>query len=476
MKSIWRNEVTISKREPLRGDIKTKVAIIGGGLAGCLTAYFLQQQGIEVVVLEAKHIGSGQTENTTAKITSQHNLIYHNLIQDFGVEKAKMYADANQKAIIEYKCIIEKEKIDCQFEERPAYLYSTIERGPLEQEALAALQLGIDLTLTTETSLPFSVKSALKFNDQGQFHPLKFLNEITKTLTIYENTMVREIDGDRILTDHGIVTAEHIVIATHYPFVNVPGYYFMRMHQERSYVIALKNAVQLDGMYLGIDEDGYSFRNSGDILLLGGGGHRTGENSEGGKFEMLRNSAKKFYPESSEVTTWSAQDCFTLDGVPYIGQFSSSTPNCYVATGFAKWGMTNSMVSAMIISDRILERKNDFSEIFSPQRFKFSASAKTLLEEGIQAVKGLTTEIFTLPQEKIDELPNGHGGVVEYEGQKVGVYKDEEGNAFMVSTKCAHLGCQLEWNPDELSWDCPCHGSRFNYKGELIDNPAMKNI
>lgn len=476
MSSIWRENIEIPKREPLNSDIETEVAVIGGGLAGILTAYFLQKQGKKVVVLEAKNIGSGQTENTTAKITGQHNLIYHSLIQDFGIEKAKQYAEANKKAISEYRRIIEEEQINCHFEDQSAYLYSTEESERLEQEAHAAKKLGIDASLTNETNLPFNVKCALKFNHQAQFHPLEFLKEIAKTLKIYEYTTAEDIEDYRITTEHGSVTAEYIVIATHYPYINVPGYYFMRMHQERSYVLALKNAKQVNGMYLSIDQEGYSFRNRDGVLIFGGGQHRTGENSAGDKYEKLRTAAKRFFPESIEIAHWSAQDCMTLDGVPYIGQFSSSTPNCYVATGFGKWGMTNSMISAMIISDSILKKENSFADVYSPQRFKFSASAKTLIEDGIQAVKGLMTELFTLPEDEINQLPNGHGGIVEFEGHKVGVYKDQQGKAYVVSTRCTHLGCQLEWNPDELSWDCPCHGSRFDYKGNLINNPAMKDL
>lgn len=476
MKSIWRDNLVIDRREPLNGDIQCQVAVVGGGLAGILTAYFLHKQGKEVVVLEAKTIGSEQTENTTAKITAQHNLIYHSLIQDFGIEKAKQYAEANKKAISEYRRIIEEEQINCHFEERSAYLYSTQGSEQLEQEANAAEKLGIVSSLTTETNLPFPVKCALKFSNQAQFHPLEFLKAITNSLTIYEHTEAKEIEDNRIITERGIVTAEHIVIATHYPYINVPGYYFMRMHQERSYVLALKNAKQVEGMYLSIDQEGYSFRNIGDVLIFGGGQHRTGDNPSGDKYEKLRTAAKEFFPDSIEIGHWSAQDCMTLDSVPYIGQFSSSTPNCYVATGFGKWGMTNSMISAMIICDLILKRDNSFSDVFSPQRFRFSASAQTLIEDGIQAVKGLMSELFVLPEEEISQLPNGHGGIVDYKGQKVGVFKNMQGKAFFVSTRCTHLGCQLEWNPDELSWDCPCHGSRFDYKGNLINNPAMKNL
>lgn len=478
MESIWSKTADIPPHSPLPGDISADAAVIGGGMAGILTAYFLEQRGVETVVLEADRIGSGQTKNTTAKITSQHDLIYHRLARDFGEEKAKQYADTNEQAVAEYRRIIMKKNIDCEFETRPAFLYSTRleDVAELEMEALAAQKLGLRADYVEKTSLPFPVAGAVRFQSQAQFHPLKFLRAVAKDLTVFEQTRATDVKENDILTERGTVHAKHIVFATHFPFLNMPGYYFARMHQERSYVLALEHAPQPDGMYLGVDPDGLSFRSSGETLLLGGGGHRTGENWAGGKYEMLRKKAKEFYPESKEVAHWSAQDCMTLDGVPYIGRFSTSTPDWYVATGFGKWGMTSSMVSAMLLSDMISKKENLFAEVFSPQRFTPSASVKAFLNDSGQAVKGLSRQAFTLPKADIDALPRGHGGVVDCNGEKVGVYKDEQGKTFAVSTRCPHLGCQLEWNPDEKSWDCPCHGSRFDFRGRLIDNPAQTNL
>lgn len=478
MESIWSKTTDMPEYPSLSGDVTTEAAVIGGGLAGILTAYYLQQRGIKTIVLEADRIGSGQTKNTTAKITAQHNLIYHKLIQDFGEEKAKQYADANEQAIAGYRRIIAENRIDCDFEECPAYLYSTNQQGvlALEQETAAAQKLEIDAEFTQQSTLPFPIAGAVKFHGQAQFHPLKFLRAIAKDLTVFEQTKVKTVEDDRVLTVRGAVRAKHIVFATHFPFINLPGFYFARMHQERSYVLALEHAAQLDGMYLGVDVEGLSFRNIDNTLLLGGGGHRTGENSAGGKYDMLRKKAAIFYPENVETAHWSAQDCMPMDGVPYIGQFSSSTPNWHVATGFGKWGMTGSMVSAMLLSDQIAGRENLHAEVFSPQRFTPSASAKAFLTDSAQAVKGLSRQAFTLSKEDIEALPANHGGVVTCDGEKAGVYKDEHGEVFLVSTRCPHLGCQVEWNPDEKSWDCPCHGSRFDYKGKLIDNPAQEDL
>lgn len=489
MESIWRKNVTFPKKETLKEDKNTDVVVIGAGLAGLLTAYLLHQEGINTIVLEANKIASGQTMNTTAKITSQHNLIYDQLIHDFGIEKAVQYAEANERAITIYDNIIRENNISCHFKRESSYVYTLRDVSKIEKEVESANKLGIKAEFTTNTSLPMKIKASIKFPNQASFHPLEFLQEIIKPLAIYEHTMVREVKDQRVITDYSVIKAKHIVVATHYPFINTPGYYFARMHQERSYVLGLANVPQLDGMYIDENNNGFSFRNYEDFLLFGGPGHRTGKNKYGGYYEKIRRAALEFYPDSKEICHWSAQDCVTIDNVPYIGAYSSSTPNVYVATGFKKWGMTTSMVSAMILRDKILGNKNPYEEVYNPQRFKITASVKNLYKDGKETTTALAREYFKSPKIKLEEtesgmlcesslssIKNGHGGIVEHDGKKYGIYKDETGKIYAVSTKCTHLGCQLEWNQDELSWDCPCHGSRFDYSGNLINNPAMKDL
>lgn len=476
MKSVWSESCKFRKREALNKDIKTDVLVIGAGIAGILTAYMLKQKGRDVVLIDAAEIASGNTKNTTAKITSQHDLIYSKLITEFGEEKARQYAKANELAIKKYKEIIEDKRIECDFEEKPAYVYSLNEVDVLKEEAKVAKNLGIDAEFVQEVNLPFKIKGAVKFNNQAQFNPLKFLKGISNELVIYENTRALEIKENLVVTSGGNITANNIVVATHYPIMNAPGYYFMKMHQERSYVLALENTSEIDGMYIDLNKEGYSFRTYNNLLLLGGISHRTGENEEGGSYDELRKVAKRLYPKAKEKYYWSAQDCMTIDGIPYIGRYSSETPNIYVATGFNKWGMTSSMVSAMIISDMILEKENDFSEIFSPRRFDLSLSINNIANDLIETAKNFIAQKVYIPSSEIEHIKNGHGGIIEYNGEKVGVYKNKEGKEFFVSTKCTHLGCQLSWNSDELTWDCPCHGSRFDYKGRLIGSPATKDL
>lgn len=442
MKSIWTEDTEIRKREALKEDMETEAVVIGAGLAGILTAYYLGQAGIRTVVLEADRIGSGQTKNTTAKITSQHNLLYEKMIRTFGHGMAAHYARANEAAIDEYERLIAEKGIACDFTRGPACLYSRTEEQLLRQEAEAAKSLGIEASFRTDCELPFAVAGVTLFNRQARFHPLRFLGRMAEEVEVYEGTRVLKVKGGRVETDRGCVTAKHIVFASHFPFVNVPGYYFARMRQERSYVVALKGAEEIEGMYLGIDRDGLSFRVQGNLLLLGGGSHRTGMNKENGargcKYEMLRRRAQEIYPGSQEVAHWSAQDCMTLDALPYIGRFSRRNPGWYVATGFGKWGMTTAMVGARVLTALISGRDCPEADIFSPRRRFTARAAGELAIHGAYTVKGLIKHL----------LPSG-------------------------CPNCPHMGCRLEWNPDEQSYDCPCHGSRFDGEGRLLDGPAQ---
>ena len=430
MKSLWEQTDKGRSFECLRQDIHTDVLVIGGGMAGILCARLLQDRGVDCVVAEAEEISSGITKHTTAKITSQHGLIYDKLIREFDVERAGLYLQANQRAVRKYKEMCRS--IDCDFEEKHAYVYSIEDEKKLIKEMKALQKLNAHAEFVRQLPLPFSVAGAIRFPDQAQFNPMKFLHGISRDLKIYEHTCVRELQGTTAVTDGGKIHADNIIVATHFPFLNKHGSYFLKLYQHRSYVIALENCQNLDGMYVDEAQKGLSFRNYGNLLLLGGGDHRTGK--QGGNWQELRTFAKKYYPDSVERYHWATQDCMTLDGIPYIGQYSGGTSNLYVATGFNKWGMTSSMVSALILGDLITGKENPYTEVFSPSR---TILRPQLAVNGFETMKGLLT-----PTVK----------------------------------RCPHLGCALKWNSQEHSWDCPCHGSRFTEKGRLIDNPATGDL
>lgn len=451
MTSIWKRHTHLPERAALPKDKKVQTVVIGGGMAGILIAYLLQRRGREVIIVEAKRVASGQTGNTTAKITSQHGLIYDKLIRKIGKERAREYANANEDAIQMYAKIIEEEKIDCDFERLPAYLHTMHRSGLslLRKEAKAAKELGLPARLLEGIhigELPFYVEGALCFERQAQFHPLKFLGQLAQKLEVYENTKVLAVRGHKVLTNNGIIVAENIVFASHYPITNVPGFYFLRQHQERSYVVALEKQKKLTGMYYGIDEDGLSFRSDGETLLVGGGAHRTGKVSkyahpcEKQGYGFLRGKVQNFYPKAIECAAWAAQDCMPHDGVPFIGRYSLFRPYWYVATGFQKWGMTSSMVAAVTISRLICGGPDPYGKVFSPQRCYVRAGYRNFLTDIGENVRGLCKGFF--------------GGKRH---------------------RCTHMGCKLEWNEEEQSYDCPCHGSRYGENGEIMDNPARKD-
>lgn len=454
MESIWNQDVEQKERKPLEKNRNVQTVVIGAGMAGILTAYFLKKKGADVIVVEAKRVASGQTGGTTAKITSQHGMIYDKLTRKVGREKAKAYALANEEAIHMYEQIVKEENISCHFEKRPAYLYTVREESvkELKKEAEAATALGIKARLiegSQITELPFEVSAGVCFADQAQFHPLEFIKYLADKLEIYENTKVLSVKKHMVFTDKGNIRAENIVFATHYPITNIPGFYFLRQHQERSYVLALKEQKELSGMYYSIDEKGLSLRSAGSILLLGGGGHRTGKSKEKEKncknqeigYTYLRKMAQTYYPDAKEAGAWSAQDCMSHDEIPFIGKYSILRPYWYVATGFKKWGMTSSMVAAMTISNQIWGSSDSYETIFTPQRVLFRASIKNLMIDIGESLQGLGKGIFA--------------------GKK---------------RRCPHMGCRLEWNEEESGWECPCHGSGFDGAGELKDNPAQIDL
>ena len=474
MESIWSRTCDIRKREPLRGDSEADAVVIGGGMAGILTAYQLEKAGIETVVLEAERIGGGQTKNTTAKITSQHGMFCKTFIEKKGKETALKYVQSNQKAVEEYKRIIQGEKIDCDFEEMDSYVYSQ-DADKLKEEAEAACELGISAVYEKEIEIPVSCAGAVRFAHQAQFHPLKFIEADADSLTVYEDRPVKEIEEHTVKTPCGTVQAGKIIFAAHFPFINFPGMYFARMHQERSYVLALEGAGTLNGMYIGDGESALSFRQYGRYLLLGGQGHRTGKNKEGGRYAALCGAAETLYPGSKEIARWSAQDCVTADEIPFIGTYAKERPAWIVATGFRKWGMSSSMSAAMLIRDMLCGNDNPHAEVFAPARFSAEEIPQIMKDSGT-AVKGLTKRFFHIPGEMAGQLEPGHGAVVETAEGKAGVYKTEEGRIFQVDIVCPHLGCELAWNSDERTWDCPCHGSRFDYEGNLLEGPAQEGI
>jgi glycine/D-amino acid oxidase-like deaminating enzyme/nitrite reductase/ring-hydroxylating ferredoxin subunit len=476
----------------LKEDIKVDVAIIGGGIVGITSAFLLKNKGLKVAVLEADRIAHGTTGHTTAKITSQHGLIYKKIISKFGEEKARQYADANEAAIHFIENLVREKNIDCDFCQRSAFVYTQSEDyvTKIEQEVEAASKLGIKASYEDKVSLPFDIKAAIKFDNQAQFHPLKYLLSIAKEIPgdgsqIFELTKVVDIEDEEnctVVTSNGNkVTASKVIVASHFPCYDGLGMYFARMYAEKSYVLGVKIKEKFpEGMYITAEDPGRSLRSQkyedGEIILVGGEHHKTGsEKHTKVHYENLGNFAKDTFDLQGILFRWSTQDCVTVDSVPYAGYLTARTSNILVATGFGKWGMTNSTASAHILTDLITKGESPWAPVYNPSRFDIIASGAKLVSENLDVAGKLIGGKIT-PAPKDVDIENGEAKVINIDGEKVGAYRDEQGKLHIVDITCTHLGCELVWNEAETTWDCPCHGSRFSYDGDNIESPAFKPL
>lgn len=491
MKSYWENSENVKGFNKLNKNLDTDVCIIGGGITGLTTAYYLSKANIKTVVLEKEKICMQTTGKSTAKITNQHGLFYNYLIQSQGKEKAKQYFDANEQAIKNIEKIINNEKIDCDFEKQSAYVFArkADEITKIKDEFKAVKELSGNAEFVKNLELPFETFGAIEFKNQAQFNPYKYVQGLANSINseIYENTKVTDLKQKggyyEVVTENGnIVNAKTVVIATRYPIINAPGYYFLKMYQSMSYAIAVETKNKLfDGMYISSDSPNLSLRTAKNgnkrLLIIVGLDHKTGESKNlAGNYVALERIAKEFYSDSKILYSWCTEDCITLDKIPYIGQFSVLMPNVYVATGYNKWGITNSNVAANIIVDKILGKKNQYEEVFTSTRLKPIKNHEEMANMLKQVGKSLIVEKLEIPEEKLKDIKEDEGGIIEIDGKKVGVYKNKEGKIFKIKPVCTHLGCELAWNNLEKTWDCACHGSRFTYDGKSIYAPSVKNL
>lgn len=490
--SFWIASAEPPRFETLKGEVTVDVAVVGGGITGISCAYLLKKAGLRVAILEANQILHGTTGHTTAKVTSQHSEIYNHLKTYFGVEKMQQYAAANEAAISKIEQIIREESIQCDFERKAAYIFTQQESyvDKLEKEAEAASMAGIHSTFTRDTGLPFEVLGAVRFENQAQFHPLKYLIPLAKTLPgdgsyLFEGTRVTDLlEGSpcRLLTEHGVVKASKVILASHYPFYDKPGMYFARLHPERSYIVQVTIEEKFpDGMYINAERPSRSLRTQpaeeGETILVGGEHHITGHGKHMNQhYQTLIDYVRGVYTVKSVLRRWSTQDYTPLDKIPYIGRLTSKTENIYVATGFKKWGMTSSTAAALILTDLITKGESPWSDVFDPSRFDLAASTKNLLINSgniVQNFVGARLNPATMTEE---DLEKGQGSMINDNGSKEGAYRSEDSTVHTVCPTCTHMGCILSWNEAESSWDCPCHGSRFSIDGEILQGPALKKL
>ncbi|MGB3401905.1 MAG: FAD-dependent oxidoreductase [Microcoleaceae cyanobacterium] len=491
-RSFWVDSTLESNYPSLSQDLSVDVAIVGAGLVGITAAKLLKQAGKTVAVIEAEKVGTGVSGHTTAKVTSLHRLKYAELIKSKGEEEARLYAESNEAAIEQIAQLIQSENIDCDFERKSTYTFapSAQELEKVKSEAEAAIKLGLPASFVTETGLPFEVTGAVKFDNQAQFHPRKYLLAIAAKIQgdgsyIFENSRVKKVEGEepcRVIVENGAtVTAKDVIISTNIPILD-QGLFFAKAYPKRSYLIGaiIDPSKDPQGMYIGADSNYRSIRTTPHegktLLLVGGEGHKVGEADDTvERFERLAEYARSHFGVNEIAYRWSSQDMYSFDDLPYIGKLTPMSNHTYVATGFSLWGMTKTTLSAMILSDLIMGKENPWAKLYEATRatpFVSQESIKQNLDVGMHWVgdrfKGMT--------EAVEKIAPDQGKVVMVNGKQIATYKDETGQLHQVSAVCSHLGCIVAWNQAEKSWDCPCHGARFNCQGEVLHGPAVNDL
>lgn len=535
MNSYWINsEKNKEKYNKVEKNIETDICIIGGGITGISTAYYLTKENLKVTVLDMGKIGFQTTGNSTAKITSQHGLFYKDLKDSKGEDFARLYYDANEDAIKNIKKIVEKEKIQCDLECQSAYVLAANreEVQKVKDEVEVVRGFGghaeyLEREDIDKNLLILNPLAAIRFKNQAQFNSYKYTIELAKICknlgaNIYENTKVVDVRDEKdyyyLETEDGYkIKAKYLVITTKYPIINIPGFYFMKMYQSTSYGISIPVKEKLfDGMYITSTNPKVSLRmakvdnniikdvvdgnienyakqdkenrkrvkekqnskiDNEYVLIVVGADHKTGEKTDlSNSYKKLENIAKQIYPQGKVENYWNTEDYITLDKIPYIGKYSNMWENAYVATGFNKWGITTSNIATNIITDMIIGRKNRYEDIFISTRVEPVKNRQEVGNMLKETVSSLVLKKFELPESEQASLKNEEGKIIEIEGEKVGAYKDKEGRIYTIVPKCAHLGCELSWNNLDKTWDCPCHGSRYDYTGKMLYGPTVKDL
>ncbi|MCL2798114.1 MAG: FAD-dependent oxidoreductase [Firmicutes bacterium] len=618
--TFWTDE--FKDRFPhLEHDIEAEAVIVGGGLAGLMCAEALVRRGVkDICILEAEKIGAGETARSSAMVSFAHDLVYDRMIKKHGEERAREYLTRNREGLERIRDIVAGYDIDCDFTDCDMVLYATSHAGAaaIERERRAYGRLGVETQYSVATELPFSVTAALRIQNQAHLNPYRFALGLSHALNergvrFFENTPVSEQPDDGVLEIGELkVYAKQFIWATHYPFLNFPGFYFLKMYQSRSFNVVFESELPLKNIYEAAENRGFEYRPCGENLILCGGGvARTGKYKRGSCFGVVERHVQAHFGAGGEQirARFSAQDCMTSDGFPFAGRYSGMLADVYVVTGFNKWGFTNSAACAEIVARMILgvrgqglgvrgqglgirdqgsgirgqglgvdqsvgvdayigpqghppepvgadahagsqghppepapyrldenfmweaaeesaagdARRADIppyimsndiqtgtpeqlpvdgyqlsfweeptAQVTNPQLKTAKCKLKTpsnpfdpgrfyTLKSPVKSARNIATiaagwfsSLFSPDAKRLDKIKNGEGAIVKHKGKRYGVYKDESGQIHAIDAVCPHLGCALKWNRDDRSWDCPCHGSRFDTWGNILNNPTIK--
>jgi glycine/D-amino acid oxidase-like deaminating enzyme/nitrite reductase/ring-hydroxylating ferredoxin subunit len=478
---------------PLSAEIEADVAIIGAGIVGLTAALLLQSAGRSVVVLEAARLGRQVTGGSTAKVTSQHGLVYDRLAKQMGTDAAAAYARSNEAGLAFIADRVRERGIDCEFERCPAYVYAyTAEQeAAVEREVAAASRAGLPARLVQDLALPFKVRAAVCFDEQAQFHPMKYLTAIAAEIgerggRIFEATRVVDVDNGQpctVVAEHGKVRAQEVIVATNIPILDRGGF-FGRAFPYRHMCIAAPVAKDRvpQGMYISAEEPIRSFRSTPwseteRLMVFIGEAFPTGQADTRDKLSSLESFAREHFGVTSPAYRWGNQDFYSADGVPFVGPILPGVSRIRIATGFNAWGITAGTVAAMILSDDMLGRRNDWAWLYDSRRLGLRSGGRKLVEKNIDAARNWVEDRLHKADERSpSSIRPDEAAIVRLDGQAVAAYRDGEGVLHSVSARCTHMGCLVHWNSAERSWDCPCHGSRYDVDGNVLHGPAVHGL
>ena len=472
------------------GEVDVDVAVLGGGIAGLSAAAALKAAGRTVAVVEAGRIVEGVTGNTTAKVSASHGLLYAYLVERFGEERARLYAQSQLAGLDHIARTVAAERVECDFVRTESWVY-TLDPAEVEQlrrEADVAQRLGLPVTYEDTVPLPFETAGGIRYADQARFHPRRYLLHLAGTIpgdgsVVLEETRALDVDeGDPcvVTTDRGVVRAHDVVVATHVPFLD-RGLFFARQFPIRDYVVAAPvDGDAPDGMFLSTEQPTHSMRVAADgnrtLLIVGGEGHPTGRAQDTEeRYDRLAAWTRERFRVGEVAYRWSTQDYTSTDRVPFVGRFHPGARRLWVATAFGAWGMTNGTMSGLLLADLVTGKENPWAAVYDPNRIgPATETAKRFVRENAAVAKELAGGYLT-PGDvaSADELAPGEAAVIRHGLAKTATYRDESGTLHAVSARCTHLGCVVGWNAAERSWDCPCHGSRFDVDGAVLDGPAV---
>lgn len=473
-------------------DVTVDVAVLGGGIVGVTTALLLKREGLTVALVEADRVGAGVTGHTTAKLSSLHGLTYDSVRSGFGDDGARAYADLNEAGIALVRRLAEELAIECDLRTKPAFTYAPDESDAqkVRTEVEAARAAGLRATFATDTGLPFPVAGAIRVEDQAEFHPRRYLLGLARAVdgdgsAVFEHTRALRVhDGApaRVETTGRTVTADHVVVATHIPFLD-RGLYFARTHPERSYALLCRIAGEPpEGMYLSTEQPAHTLRSvpleGEELLLVGGESHKTGEGGDvAARYARLEAFAREYFDVRSVDYRWATQDNMPIDGVPYVGRLAPLSKRLLTATGFKKWGLAAGTAAGEVLRDAVLDCPNPWAELLDPGRFKPLAAARSAVTENAKVGAHFVADrLLRGVSLTVGDLGPGEAGIVRDGLRRLAAYRDESGEVHAVSAACTHLHCFVAWNSGDRTWDCPCHGSRFGIDGQVLHGPATQPL